>query len=134
MSVLFRAPVVTVVALLLGAAQAIAGALYLQDVPYLSLLLFLAALFCVLGSAKLWRDNCFESRFGLAIVAVSTIAGHILSLTIGLPGSQLQPWSGLNAILSIASLALAVLLLFLLLPHLFSGDAPEPPQTDLYSS
>ncbi|MBE0009766.1 MULTISPECIES: hypothetical protein [unclassified Arthrobacter] len=133
MSVIFRAPVVTAIALLLGTAQAIAGVLYLGDAPYLSVLLFLAALFCVLGSAKLWRDNCFESRFGLAIVAVSSIAGHILSLTVGLPGSQFQPWSGLNAILSIVSLALAVLLLGLLLPHLFSGGDSQPP-TDLYSS
>lgn len=134
MPALFRPPVVTAIALLLGTAQAIAGVLYLQDAPYLSLLLFLAALLCVLGSAKLWRDNCFESRFGLAIVAVSTIAGHVLSLTVGLPGSQLQPWSGLNAILSVASLALAVVLLCLLLPHLFSGGAPDSPPTDLYSS
>lgn len=130
----FRVPLVAATALLLGAAQGIAGVLYLDDAPYLAVLLFLAALLCVLGSAKLKRDNCFESRFVLSTVAASTVAGHILSLTLGLPGSQLHTWSGPNTVLSVASVALALALLVFVLPHLFTDCGPTTKEDPRYDS
>lgn len=127
-------PLVAVTALLLGAAQTIAGVLYLDDAPYLAVLLFLAAFLCVLGSAKLKRDNCFESRFVLSTVAASTVAGHILSLTLGLPGSQMDTWSGPNTVLSVASVAVALLLLVFVLPHLFTECDPAMKEDPRYDS
>ncbi|WP_309124544.1 hypothetical protein [Arthrobacter sp.] len=118
-----RPRVLALTSLTLAAVQAVTGAQYLSDAPYLSLLLFLASFFGILGSAKLWRDNCFESRFGLAMIAGSTVVGHALSLTLGLPGSALNPWSGVSAILSAISLAVALLVLAMLLPRFFSNYA-----------
>lgn len=121
---LSRPRVLALTALILAAVQAVTGVQYLRDAPYLSLLLFLASFFGVLASAKLWRDNCFESRFGLAMIAASTVIGHVLSLTLGVPGSALEPWSGIDGVLSGISLAVAALVLAMLLPRFFSNYTP----------
>lgn len=118
---LSRPRMLALTALTMASVQAVTGGHYLPDAPYLSLLLFLASFFGVLASAKLWRDNCFESRFGLAMIAVSTVVGHILSLTLGLPGSALEPWVGVNAVLGATSFAAALLVLCMLLPRFFSN-------------
>lgn len=121
---LSRPRVLASTSLTLAVVQAAAGVQYLGDAPYLSLLLFLASFFGLLASAKLWRDNCFESRFGLAMIAASTVVGHVLSLTIGLPGSAFEPWAGIDAVLSAMSLGIALLVLAMLLPRFFSNYTP----------
>lgn len=117
------------IGLALAAAQAVEGFMYLGDARYLSLLLFMAAVVGVLACLKMTRDNCFESRFGLAVIAMSTVVGHALSRAAGLPGSAADPWSGSHGVLSVISLAVALVMLLLLLPRFFSsyGGGSRPP-------
>lgn len=118
-----RPRVLALTAFVLAAIQVVEGVKYFADVQYLSVLLILAAFFGVLASVKLWRDNCFESRFALAMIALCTVAGHGLSLSAGLPGSDLQAWTGANAVLGFISLAAALLILLMLLPRFFSDHS-----------
>ena len=121
MGTVSRPRVLAVTAFVLAGVQTVEGFKYLGDAQYLSVLLFLASFFGALASVKLWRDNCFESRFTLAMIALSTVAGHLLSLTAGLPGSALEAWSGVNAALGFTSLTAALLILLMLLPRFFSN-------------
>lgn len=119
MTHLSRPRVLAVIALVLAAVQTVEGVKYLGDAQYLSVLLFLAAFFGALASVKMWRDNCFESRFGLGMIALSTVVGHGLSFSAGLPGSSVDAWSGGHAVLGSVSLAAATAVLVLLLPRFF---------------
>lgn len=116
---LSRRAVLAPAGLALAVIQCIEGLRYLGDTQYLSLLLLLSAGFGALASVKLYRDYCFECRFSLALISLSTVAGHALSSMFGLPGSAADPWAGTHAVLGALSLVLAVLILVLLLPRLF---------------
>ncbi len=109
----------TVFGFVLAGVHGSQGALHLADAHYLSLLFFLASLLCLLATVKMVRDNCFESRFGLVTIALTTLVGHTLSLTAGLPGSAASAWAGGHLVLGAISVLASVALLALLLPHLF---------------
>lgn len=118
------------IGLILATVQAIEGVSYLSDAEYLSVLLFMAAFFGGLAGLKMWCDNCFGSRFALAMVAASVIVGHVLSLTAGLPGSTLRTWTGAHGAIGFISLAAALIILVMMLPHSFrstTGTGSESP-------
>lgn len=106
-------------ALILATVQTIEAVRYLGEAQYLSVLLFMAAFFAALASLKIWRDNCFGSRFTLAIIAAFVVVGHTLSLTAGLPGSMMNTRTGGHGTFGFISVAMAIVILGMLLPHFF---------------
>ncbi|UMG94287.1 hypothetical protein [Nocardioides sp. TF02-7] len=43
-----------------------------------------------LATAKLVRDNCFESRLAAVVLAAVQLGGALLAVTVGLPGQEPQ--------------------------------------------
>lgn len=61
--------------------------LLVVDVPYIKIIMSVLTVMTALAAAKLYRDNCVESRVLSVFVSVGAAAGVILSATFGLPGS-----------------------------------------------
>ncbi|WP_323960552.1 hypothetical protein GC088_03460 [Arthrobacter sp. JZ12] len=114
-----RGIVITTAGLGLALIQAIEGLRFLRDTQYLSLLLLVFGILAAAASLKLWRNYCFGCRIVLALISVATVIGHLLSLTVGLPGTVADAWMGSNAVLGVISVALGLLIMVLLLPRFF---------------
>ncbi len=82
---LSRLTVVAVCAL--ATALAVVGA---DDatLPYLDVLIAVAAVVALACAAKLARDNCFESRLFACLTALAALGGALSAATIGLPGQE----------------------------------------------
>jgi predicted small integral membrane protein len=124
MTHLGRRRVLASTAVVLATAQSIEGARYLADTRYLSVLLFLAAFLGLLAGVQVWRGAGFESRFTLGMLALSAVVGHTISLTVGLPGSTMNAWSGGHGAIGLISVVAAVAVLLMLLPR-FTRNTPE---------
>jgi hypothetical protein len=94
-----------------GATLAAANLTQTGTAGYLALLLGTMGLIGLLAAARLWRDNCFESRLLTTLLAAGSLLGTLLRATVGLPGAaQVAPgW------LDLLTVALAVATLGLLL-------------------
>jgi hypothetical protein len=68
----------------------------------------------VATAVKLWWHNCFESRLAAVLLAVMTVVGQVLAVTLGGPGSDSAHWH---------AAALAVVLLGGAVPVLVGLDA-----------
>jgi uncharacterized membrane protein YqgA involved in biofilm formation len=77
----------------------------------LRVLQLVALVLAVLGAVKMWVHNCLESHLVVVTVAIGTIIGTILSLTMGMPGAPVAPLSPVRAGLLGLSVAILVLLL-----------------------
>lgn len=55
---------------------------------YVRVIVVLLTVLSLLAAAKLWRDNCFESRLVAVLVALASLTGSALGSTVGLPGSH----------------------------------------------
>ena len=58
------------------------------DVTSSIVLLTAVAVGGVLGAGKMWAHNCFESHAAISFVTTIVLLGTVLSLTLGLPGSD----------------------------------------------
>jgi hypothetical protein len=65
-------------------------------------------------AVKLWWHNCFESRLAAVLLAVMTVVGQVLAVTLGGPGSDSAHWQ---------ATALAAVLLGGAVPVLVGLDA-----------
>ena len=51
------------------------------------------ALAALLASVRMWRHNCFESRFAVVLLAALIVAGQVMVAVVGSPGSGTVTWS-----------------------------------------
>jgi hypothetical protein len=70
-----------------GATLAVANLTQTGAAGYLALLLGSMGLIGLLAAARLWRDNCFESRLLTVLLAAGSLLGTLLRTTVGLPGA-----------------------------------------------
>lgn len=77
---------------------------------YVGALLLALVLVTAAAVAKLFRDNCLESRLAVALLATVSGAGVVLTATAGLPGRPPQPMDALAAL----TLSLSIVVLGLL--------------------
>lgn len=100
--------------LLLAALAAGHLLLLLPDVAstdYRSALAAFLGVAAVLTAAKLWRDNCFESRLVATVLAAATVVGQALAVTVGPPGgSPAGGWTTTRALLLVLAVAVPALL------------------------
>ncbi|MEW1952847.1 hypothetical protein [Terrabacter sp. NPDC080008] len=97
-----------------------------EPAPWVVVLVGAVVLAGTAAGVKLWRDNCFESRLVVVVLAVLTAAGQTLASTVGAPGGEGAHWRA-TAVLVVA-LAVAI-------PILVAADTrqrgravePEPP-------
>jgi hypothetical protein len=78
---------------------------------YVDVPVVVIALVAIAGAAKLWRDNCLESRVAVMSVAAAAAAGITLATTIGLPGQEPRDLTVHTIGLLMLAGAVAVLLL-----------------------
>ncbi|KRE42971.1 hypothetical protein [Knoellia sp. Soil729] len=64
----------------------------------------------VLGAVKMWVHNCLESHLVVITVAMATVVGTVLTLTVGMPGAPVASVAPVHVVL----LALAASILVLL--------------------
>ena len=64
----------------------------------------------VLGAVKMWVHNCLESHLVAITIAIGTLAGTVLSLTLGMPGAPVAPVTPVHILLLVLSAAILLLL------------------------
>ena len=64
-----------------------------------------------LGGAKLWRDNCFESRLVVVVLAIGTATCQTLASTVGAPGGHAAHWRATALLVVALSVAIPLLVL-----------------------
>lgn len=113
-------------ALLLALGQGRETLLY-HDAPYLCVLLLVAA---AIGGgsavALLWRSS-FGTRLTLGLLAGTALAGHILILVMGVPGSAVHGTAAVTVLVMAAALLSLVLVAL-------TGQFPDAPGPGLAGS
>ncbi|WP_374970613.1 hypothetical protein [Terrabacter sp. BE26] len=106
-------PCSRVAAVLTVALAATVGAVHPTGAvtPWVGVLVGAVVIAGALAGAKLWRDNCFESRLVVVVLALSTATCQTLASTVGAPGGHAAHWRA-TAVLVVA-LAVAIPLLLI---------------------
>lgn len=75
------------------------------------LLVGTVALGALIASARMWRHNCFESRFAAVLLAALIVTGQVMVAVIGSPGAGATSWtpaSTMVVLLAFAAVGLVV--------------------------
>lgn len=78
---------------------------------YVGVIAAVLGLTALATAARLWRENCFESRLVAVLLAVATGLGAMLGLTFGLPGEAPREVSALALLPVLVAAAVPLLVL-----------------------
>jgi hypothetical protein len=101
---------------------------YLEEVRYIGVLFALSVIGALVATAGIVRGERWGWRLG-ALVAGASIAGYLLSRTVGLPGFRENSWEEFAEPLGLLSVLVEGLFLVLAAPVLIGGPTADTSRT-----